>query len=471
VNNEICNVTLISDRTVTATFNSEPILTVAGSGFGTGTMNDAIPGGTISCTSTAGSSSGDCTEQPDIGTVFAIVASPDANSDFTGWIGCDSTSGTNNEICNVTLTANANVIANFNVEPILTVSGSGTGNGTMSDIAPGSTISCTSTAGSSSGDCSEQPDIGTVFAIVAAPSAGSFFSGWSGCDFTSTTNLPGDTCNIVLNANSNVVADFTSCPTITLNPSTLPDSNVNSNYNQVLTGSGGVGPYTFAVTSGSVPDGLALATDGTLSGIPTTINTYTFDVTATDSNQCTGVASYTVDIATEILLFDDFEDGTMDWNRISGNCQEVNGEFVCNATNKKVRVYAPVPWNPSGDSGCTICGVDVDINFAAAPFSKVMLQIWYQDNKNLVQLMIKEDRDKIVLLQKANGAIVGKQSASFTLNPGVDYHFRIGFDGSNFTVSVDGQTIITLAPAAEPTGNFGIRVIRTTASFSEITIM
>ena len=49
--------------------------------------------------------------------------------------------------------------------------------------------------------------------------------------------------------------------------------------------SGGFGPYVWTVTTGAVPAGMTLGSDGTLSGTPTTAGTVTFTVTATDSAQ------------------------------------------------------------------------------------------------------------------------------------------------------------------------------------------
>src|SRR5205814_1237478 len=61
------------------------------------------------------------------------------------------------------------------------------------------------------------------------------------------------------------------CPAaITINPATLPGGNIGTSYSQTLTGSGGTSPYTFAITAGSLPNGLTLTTAGLLSGTPTT---------------------------------------------------------------------------------------------------------------------------------------------------------------------------------------------------------
>src|ERR1019366_1318708 len=58
---------------------------------------------------------------------------------------------------------------------------------------------------------------------------------------------------------------------------------VGSDYSlQVLSGSGGVGPYTFTVSSGTVPPGLTFG-NGQISGIPTSQGTFSFAVTIADS--------------------------------------------------------------------------------------------------------------------------------------------------------------------------------------------
>jgi FG-GAP repeat/Putative Ig domain len=55
------------------------------------------------------------------------------------------------------------------------------------------------------------------------------------------------------------------CPTITINPATLPQGRVGALYNQTLTATGGTAPYTFSVSQGTLPPGVTLATNGVLS--------------------------------------------------------------------------------------------------------------------------------------------------------------------------------------------------------------
>ena len=84
-------------------------------------------------------------------------------------------------------------------------------------------------------------------------------------------------------------------PIITVNPATLLDGTVEFAYSQAISASGGSGSYTFAVTSGTLPAGLALDAAGTLSGAPTLAGAASFTVTATDtSTSFTGERAYTL---------------------------------------------------------------------------------------------------------------------------------------------------------------------------------
>ena len=68
--------------------------------------------------------------------------------------------------------------------------------------------------------------------------------------------------------------------------------------------SGGSPPFTWAITSGALPAGLTLASDGTLSGTPTSVGAFAFTVRATDSAQAPGTGSqpFTVSINTPAPL-------------------------------------------------------------------------------------------------------------------------------------------------------------------------
>ena len=116
---------------------------------------------------------------------------------------------------------------------------------------------------------------------------------------------------------SNSYTIVVACPTISLSPGTLPPGNVGFAYNQTITVTGSTNTFTFSST-GTLPPGLTLnTTTGALTGTPTTPNTYTFTIIATDSYGCTTSTQYTVIISpcTPLVLSPGtLPDGTVNTN-------------------------------------------------------------------------------------------------------------------------------------------------------------
>jgi len=83
---------------------------------------------------------------------------------------------------------------------------------------------------------------------------------------------------------------------ITLAPTTLPNPVRNALYNQGIAATGGTPPYSFAVTSGTLPIGLTLSTAGILSGTATTLGSSSFTITATDSANIQGSQPFTLQV-------------------------------------------------------------------------------------------------------------------------------------------------------------------------------
>src|SRR5229473_2097132 len=91
------------------------------------------------------------------------------------------------------------------------------------------------------------------------------------------------TCTVqVTDGISTTTATFTltvNGPTLVFAPQTLPTGITASPYSGSLTTSGGTPPSTFVVTSGSLPAGVALGTNGVFGGTPSSSGTSTFTVT------------------------------------------------------------------------------------------------------------------------------------------------------------------------------------------------
>lgn len=129
---------------------------------------------------------------------------------------------------------------------------------------------------------------GTPIALTTVPAA-----------FTVTaTDAAGSAVNLPLTIN--VVGP------LAIATNTLPSVDKGSAYTQSLTGSGGSAPYTWSVSSGSLPAGVTLdANTGVLSGTPTAGGTYTFVVTLTDNAARTASKTLTITV-NDILISGSF---------------------------------------------------------------------------------------------------------------------------------------------------------------------
>jgi subtilase family serine protease len=87
---------------------------------------------------------------------------------------------------------------------------------------------------------------------------------------------------------------------LSITTTALAPGTVGIGYAQTLAATGRIAPYTWSVTSGSLPAGLSLApATGVISGTPATAGTYTFTVQVADaeSTPVTATASFTLTVA------------------------------------------------------------------------------------------------------------------------------------------------------------------------------
>jgi len=188
-----CKVTLNENTSTTATFTQIPlpVLTVTVSGTGKGSVTSSPAG--ISCGQT-------CAGSFKSGSQIVLTPTPASGSVFAGWGGACAGTGT----CTVNLTANTSVTATFalpNSPPVLNVSLSGTGTGTVTSSPAG--INCGKL-------CSASFALGTQVTLTATPAAQSYFNGWTGGGCSG--NSP--TCVLTLNANAQVSATFNLSQTV-----------------------------------------------------------------------------------------------------------------------------------------------------------------------------------------------------------------------------------------------------------------
>jgi outer membrane autotransporter protein len=102
-------------------------------------------------------------------------------------------------------------------------------------------------------------------------------------------------------------------PVIVIDPATLADGTVGVAYSQALNSSGGVAPYTYSVSAGSLPSGMTLGSGGLLSGTPTAPGTYNFSLTSTDNNGDSSNQAFSLAVAAPAISLDPLTlaDGTV----------------------------------------------------------------------------------------------------------------------------------------------------------------
>ncbi|MCX6858481.1 MAG: GEVED domain-containing protein, partial [Verrucomicrobia bacterium] len=92
------------------------------------------------------------------------------------------------------------------------------------------------------------------------------------------------------------------CPVVTLSPASFAAALVGTAYSQTISGSGGTAPYTFTLSSGSLPAWASLdASTGVFSGMPNSATAANFFIRATDANGCSGTRAYSLSPACPVI--------------------------------------------------------------------------------------------------------------------------------------------------------------------------
>lgn len=198
----------------------------------------------------------------------------------------------------------------------------------------------------------------------------------------------------------------TQCPTITVNNPPDPSGVIGAALNRTFTQSGASGTVTFSLNSGTLPNGVTLNSNGTLTGTPQQFGNFAITVKVTDSNNCMGIGgTYTLVIS----------------------CQSIS-VFNPNVTNGMVGTPFSQSFTQTGGIGATT----FNLNGGALPPG---------------------------LALAPNGTLSGTptQAGSFTFAVRVADGNGCGVSGLPYTLVITGPACgtITVSPASLPGGTVG----------------
>lgn len=179
-------------------------------------------------------------------------------------------------------------------------------------------------------------------------------------------------------------------------------------------------------------------------------------------------ASYSQQCVNTCIFCDSFGDGLLatDWTYLKPSWSEAGGNLIGSPVNKRAIAIARPAF-----AGCDACSIQASVESAGVTGNRVSLLTHYVDNKTNVEVILKEQADRVVIKQRLNGNIVAKAKASVILDPNTSYSVLLSYDGSLLMLIVDGVPVLTLVPEGSlPSGTVGFKATNTTASIGEIRV-
>jgi len=95
--------------------------------------------------------------------------------------------------------------------------------------------------------------------------------------------------------------NYTVTPPLAVTTTTLPSGTVGVFYWKQLAATGGIKPYTWAQTAGTLPAGLTMYPSGVIRGTPTTAGTFNFTVKVTAANGSTATQALSITVTAKTL--------------------------------------------------------------------------------------------------------------------------------------------------------------------------
>jgi large repetitive protein len=169
-----------------------------------------------------------------------------------------------------------------------------------------------------------------------------------------TPNSVTITATSVENPNSSGSDTFAISTALVVQTSNLSSGTVGAAYPSTnLQAAGGVSPYTWSTISGSVPDGMALSTSGTLSGTPTAAGTFNFTAQVNDSVGGSAAANLSFVVSAAQAVLGSISVGPQNFTILLTSNQQFDavGQY---ADGSKQDITTTVAWQSSDNTVATV---------------------------------------------------------------------------------------------------------------------
>ncbi len=219
-----------------------------------------------------------------------------------------------------------------------------------------------------------------------------------------------------------------------------------------------------------VTDTNAVATDANFIELSTTASAVDTSLlpsstTATVNN---GAAQYAQQCVDTCIFCDDFGDGVLatDWTYLKPTWSESGGDLIGSPTKKKAETIASPAF-----VGCDVCSIQSTMKTSGGIGNRISLITHYLDRRNNVEVILNEEKDKVILRQRLNGKIVSKAKSSFTIDANIFYDVHLSYDGSLLTLNINGNAVLSFPSVGNlPSGTVGFKTVNTDAFFGDIRV-
>jgi sugar lactone lactonase YvrE len=169
--------------------------------------------------------------------------------------------------------------------------------------------------------------------------------------------------------------DTSTYPAVSVTTSSLSRATVGEDYSQSLAVTGGLGPFTWSVTSGSLPPGLTLSTAGTITGTPTTAGSVSFTVRARDSFAKDATASLSISVVASPAAQIGLLSGGVGGAATSGTTASVSAGYALASFNTGSAAYATAVFGYT-QNGITVSEAGVP---ASSPLTSSRFLVEYRN--------------------------------------------------------------------------------------------